>query len=112
MAVPVSKSENDPLTAPYQPVVPLKSLLSKALSSTTVMTVKQPLPFIVATFGPKKLPTNYNFGYEWRSVFKQKTHYSVVLAAFIRGKVLYDGCVDSNGCGVNCVNRSPVCTIP
>ncbi len=51
------------------------------------MTIDQPLPFIVATFGPKGLPTNYNFGYEWRSVFKQKTYYSVVLAAFVKGKV-------------------------
>jgi hypothetical protein len=88
MAVPVSKSENDPLTAPYQPIVSLKNLLFKALASKKlVTTIAQPLPFIVAAFEPRALPVNYNFGYEWRSVFKQKTHYSVVLAAFTKGEV-------------------------
>lgn len=91
IAVPVSKSQSDPLTAPYQPIVPLKNLLFKALSSKKmVTTISQPLPFIVASFEPTALPVNYKFGYEWRSVFKQKTHYSVVLAAFTKGKVRYN----------------------
>lgn len=86
--MPVSKSASDPLTAPYQPIVPLKNLLFKALSSKKMVTkIPQPLPFIVAAFEPKTLPVNYNFGYEWRSVFKQKTHYSVVLTAFTKGEV-------------------------
>lgn len=87
IAVPVSKSKNDPLTAPYQPIVPLKHLLEKALSSKTVATVSQPLPFIVSTFTPENLPVNFNFGHEWNSVFKQKTYYSVVLVAFTKTMV-------------------------
>lgn len=87
IAVPVTKSKSDPVTAPYQPIVPLKNLLFKALSSKTVTSISQPLPFIVTSFERKDLPVNYNFGYDWRSVFKQKTHYSVVLAAFTKGKV-------------------------
>ena len=87
IAVPVSKSTNDPLTAPYQPIVPLNHLLEKALSSKTVTTVSQPLPFIVSTFAPDQLPVNFNFGYEWNAVFKQKTYYSVVLVAFTRTMV-------------------------
>lgn len=87
IGVPVTKSKTDPLTAPYQPIVPLKNLVVKALSSKTVNTISQPLPFIVASFEPKALPINYKFTYEWRSVFKQKTHYSVVLVVFTRGKV-------------------------
>ena len=49
--------------------------------------ITQPVPFIVASFGSDALPVNYKFGYEWRSVFKQKTHYSVVLVAFTKGEV-------------------------
>lgn len=95
LAVPVSKSESDPLTAPYQPIVPLKNLLFKALSSKKMVTkIPQPLPFIVAAFEPNSLPVNYNFGYEWRSVFKQKTHYSVVLAAFTKGEVCIQNKLD------------------
>lgn len=87
IAVPVTKSKNDPLTTPYEPVVPIKNLLAKALSSKMVTKVSQPLPFVVSSFGPADIPINYNFGYEWRSVFKQKKHYSVVLAAFTEGRV-------------------------
>ena len=87
IAVPVSKSKNDPLTAPYQPIIPVNSLLEKALSSKTVAVVSQPLPFIVSTFTPDDLPVNFDFGYEWNSVFKQKTYYSVVLVAFTRSIV-------------------------
>lgn len=52
-----------------------------------VTMITQPLPFIVVSLEPDALPVNYKFGYEWRSVFKQKTHYSVVLAAFTKGEV-------------------------
>lgn len=84
IAVPVFKPVSDPFTAPYVSFIPLKQLLLKALPSKTVNSVTQPIPFIVASFLPNDLPRTYKFGYEWRSTFKQKHYYCVVIVAFTK----------------------------
>ena len=89
IAVPVFKPEGDPITAPYISFVPIKQLLFKALPIKTVSSATFPIPFIVAYFQPKDLPRSYNFGYEWRSAFKQKHYYSVVLVAFTDSAVSF-----------------------
>lgn len=87
IAVPVFKPSGDHAIASYFLNVPLKELLSKALPSKTVSSNSQPLPFIVASFQQNHFPRNFHFGYEWRSAFKQKNYYCVVLVAFTKSDV-------------------------
>ena len=83
------KPKDDPVTAPYVSLIPLEQLLLKALPSKMVSSVTQPIPFIVGSFQPNDLPRKYHFGYEWRSVFKQKHYYGVVLVAFTKAEVSF-----------------------
>ena len=96
-AVPVFKADTEPVSAPYTPKLPLKHLLSSAVSSEAVSQDPDPRPFIVGSYKKNKFPVKLKFDGGWmKSAFKPKTHYSIVVAAFTKV------CARSSTLGVAC----------
>ena len=84
-AVPVFKADTDAVSAPYTPKLPLKHLLSNAVSSEAVSQASHPRPFIVGSYKKNKFPATLKFDGSWmKSAFKPKTHYSIAVAAFTK----------------------------
>lgn len=84
-AVPVFKAENEPISAPYTPKMPLKRLLNVAVGTEAVSQTSNPVPFVVGSYKGSNFPTSLKLDGSWmKSAFKPKTHYSIVVAAFTK----------------------------
>ena len=89
-AVPVFKEENEPISAPYTPKLPLKHLISGAVGKEAVSQSEDPVPFMVGSYKPSDFPSSLKFDGGWlKSAFRPKTHYSIVAAAFTKVGVTY-----------------------
>lgn len=87
-AVPVVKKEAEGGSAQFEPKVPASKLLTRVVSSQTAAGTSEALPFVVETYQAESLPQNLSFDGRWmQRAFKQKTYYTVVLAAFTKTEV-------------------------
>ena len=76
---------------PYTSKVPINQLLSHSVSPHLVAKVADPIPFVIGKYEAHSLPETLDFDEQWlRKAFKPKTHYSVVVAAFTKIKVVHD----------------------
>ena len=83
--MPVFKAENEPMSAPYTPKLPLKHLISHAVGTEAVSKHTDPVTFLVGSYKRSEFPKTLKFDGSWmKSGFKQKTHYSITVAAFTK----------------------------
>jgi len=87
IAVPVMKPKNSAVTTPFSSMIPRNEILLRSLQTKSVDVVDQPIPFVISSFHPDKIPTTFHFGYKWRHAFKQEQYYSVVFVAFTKSDV-------------------------